>query len=96
MGQEDPKIPVHAFFAAAQEVINGRLTNTQVKTFLEMDSAAQTEYDTIGATAPVGTTALALAQKSLWLDGIHGIFILAEGGYPGYDTPADVRTKLGI
>jgi hypothetical protein len=96
MGLEEPKIPVHAFFAAAQEVINGRLTTAQVKSFLEMDAAAQAEYDTIGATAPSGSTALATAQKSLWLEGIHGIFLLAEGAYAGYSTPAAVRTKLGI
>jgi hypothetical protein len=96
MGLEEPKIPVHAFFAASQEVINGRLTAAQVKSFLDMDAAAQTEFDTIAATAPSGTTALATAQKSLWLDGIHGIFLLAEGGYSGYSTAAAVRTKLGI
>lgn len=92
----EPKIPVHDFFAAAQEIINGRLTAAQVKTFLNMDAAAQAEFDTIAATAPAGTNATALANKALWLEGMHGIFLLAEGRYPGYSTPAEVRTKLGI
>lgn len=97
--EDDPtlsKIPVHAFFAAQQEVIAGRLTLTQVKTFLQMDTAAQSEYDTLAATAPTGTTAAALANKALFIEKIHGVFILAEGRYPGYSTPAEVRSKLGI
>ena len=96
MGLEEPKIPVHAFFAAQGEVIAGRLTLEQVKTFLSMDAAAQAEYDTLAATAPTGTTAAAVAAKAIFLEKIHGVFILAEGQYPGYSTPAEIRTVLGI
>lgn len=96
MGLESPKIPVHAFFAAAQEIIAGRLTTTQVKNFLNMDASAQTEFDAIAATAPTGSTATALANKALWVHGIHSIFVLAEDRIPGYDTAANVRSKLGI
>ena len=97
VGEPDqPKIPVHAFFAAAHEIVMGRLTVAQVKTFLDMDAAAQTEMDALVALAPVGTTALATAQKAQFVESIHGVFILAEGRYPGYDTPAAVRAKLGL
>jgi hypothetical protein len=27
---------------------------------------------------------------------MHAVFVLAEGGYTGYNTAAAVRTKLGI
>lgn len=96
MGLEEPKIPVHDFFAAQNEIIAGRLTIAQVKTALGMDAAAQAEYDTLAATAPTGTTATALANKALFISGIHAVFILAEGGYTGYNTASAVRTKLGI
>ena len=98
-GSIDPtrsKIPVHAFFAAQSEVIRGGLTVAQVKTFLNMNAAAQTEYDILAATAPTGSTATALANKALFVEKMHSIFILAEGRYPQYSTPAEVRTKLGI
>ncbi len=96
MRLEEPRIPVHHFFAAQQEIISGRLTVAQVKSFLQMDAAAQAEYDALIALAPSGTSATALANKALYISGIHAIFLLAEFGYPGYSTPAEVRAKLGI
>lgn len=96
MGLEEPKIPVHDFFAAAGRIIAGQLTATQVKNFLALDAAAVTEFDALAATAPTGSTATALANKALWISGMHEIFVLAESRYPGYDTPANVRSKLGI
>jgi hypothetical protein len=97
MDLETPRIPVHDFFAAGQEVIEGRLTVAQVKTFLAMDAAAQLEMDVLVATAPTGSSAAATANKAIWLGKIHAVFILAESRrYPGYDTAAAVRLKLGI
>lgn len=96
MHLEEPHIPVHDFFAAGHEIVMGRLTVAQVKTYLAMDAAAQTEFNTMVALAPTGTTALATAQKAQYVESQHSIFILAEGRYPGYSTPAEVRTKLGI
>lgn len=96
MRLEEPKIPVHFFFAAQSEVIAGRITIAQVKAFLNMDVACAAEYDALAATAPTGSTSTALANKALFIEKIHAIFILAEGLYPGYSTAAEVRTKLGI
>lgn len=96
-GQPDqPKIPVHDFFAAGQELIMGRLTGAQIKTGFAMDATAQAEFDSIVALAPTGGTALATAQKAQFVESIHSIFILAESRYPGYATPAAVRGKIGI
>ena len=94
--ESDVKIPVHDFFAAQSEVIAGRLTLAQVKTYLNMDAADQTEYNTLAATAPTGSTAAAMANKALFIEKIHAVFVLAESRYPGYSTPAEVRSKLGI
>jgi len=96
MGLEDPKILVHDFFAAANEIVAGRLTVEQVKTYLNMDQTAQDEFDALVALAPTGSNATANAAKALYIESIHSIFILAENLYPGYNTPANVRTKLGI
>lgn len=96
MALETPRIPVHHFFAAAHEIIVGRLTVAQVKTALVMDAAAQSEMDALVALAPTGTSATALANKALWVNGVHSVFMLAEGRYQGYDTPANVRAKLGL
>jgi len=63
MALEEPRIPVHIFFAAQSEIIRGALTVAQVKSFLNMDVAAKTEYDLLVATAPTGTSATALANK---------------------------------
>jgi len=90
------KIAVHAFFAAQSEVIAGRLTLAQVKAFLNMDAEDQAEYNTLAATAPTGTTGTATANKAIFIEKVHAVFILAEGRYPGYSTPAEVRSKLGI
>jgi len=96
MALEEPRIPVHVFFAAQSEIIRGALTVAQVKSFLNMDVAAKTEYDLLVATAPTGTSATALANKALFVDKLHSIFMLAEGRYPQYSTPSEVRAKLGI
>jgi hypothetical protein len=96
MHLEQPHISAHIFFAAQQEIIMGRLTVAQVKSYLELDAAAQAEYDALVALAPTGNTASALANKSLYINSIHGVFILAEKRAPGYSTPDEVRAKLGI
>lgn len=96
MGIEQPKLPVHDFFAANHERIEGRLTRADVISLFAMDAATVLEYDRLVASAPTGTSALATAQKALFIEKIHAVFILAEGGYAGYNTSAAIRLKLGI
>ena len=92
------KIPVHAFFAANHERIEGRLTRQQVIDMFAMDAATIVEYDTLTATAPTGSNALQTALKSLFIEKIHAVLILANAKirYAGYTTPAEVRVKLGL
>lgn len=96
MGLEAPKIPVHAFFAAVHQRVDGALTRQNVIDMFAMDAAAVTEWDLVAALFPTGSTALAEAQKAKFIEKIHAIFILAEGRYAGYDSAAAVRAKLGI
>ena len=86
-------IPVHDFFAAVSEIITGRLTSAQVQTFLAMTAADLVDWNAIVALLP---PAAQVANRSIFAHGIHSIFLLAEGRYPQYTTPTEVRLKLGI
>lgn len=99
MGLEEPYISTHTFFAAGQAIVEGNLTVAQVKTAFSMNAAAIAEFDALVALAPTGSTALATAQKSMYVNKLHSIFLLVNDHdyvFPGYSTPAEVRTKLGI
>lgn len=88
---EDRRMSVHTFFAAASEVERGALTNTQVKNYYNMTAPDIVDYDALVALVTGAAAArLAVIQR------IHAVFILAEARAPGYDTPANVRSKLGI
>ena len=84
-------IPVHAFFAAASEIERGALTTTQVKNFWAMTAPDIVDFD-----AMVALVTGAAAAKLAVIQRLHAVFLLAEGRYPGYDTAANVRSKLGI
>lgn len=91
---ENRWVPVHSFFAAQLEVLQGNLTVAQVKAFLSMTAADEVDYDAMVALV---TAAPTLEEKHLVVQQTHSIFILAEDRVSGlYDTPADVRSKIGI
>jgi hypothetical protein len=95
------KIPVHTFFAACGEIIAGRLTVAAVKTLVWVPGGVamrsspndQSEFDALIALAPIASNP---AGRALYLESVHGVFMLAECKISGYDTPALVRAKLGI
>ena len=87
------KIPVHEFFAGQMEVMQGYLTTAQVKNYYLMDSAAITDYDALVALCP---PAAQTANRAVYIERVHAVFLLAEHRTTGYDTPAAVRAKLGI
>lgn len=84
-------IPVHDFFAAASEVERGALTSAQVQTALAMTAPDITDWNAL-----VGLVTGAAAARLAVIQRMHAVFILAEGRYAGYNTPAAVRSKLGI
>ncbi len=91
---EDRWVATHAFFAAQLEVLQGNLTVAQVKTFLNMTAADEVDYDAMIALVTALPT---LEEKHVKTQQFHSIFLLAELRLSGqYDTPADVRTKIGI
>jgi len=90
------KIRVHTFFAANHQRIDSALTRQDVIDMFVMQADDITEYDLLATLAPTGTTALAVAQKAMFIEKVHSIFILAESRMTGYGTPTLVRTKLGL
>jgi hypothetical protein len=103
MGLESPPIAAHAFFAACNELMAGRITATGIKNYLGMNAAASAEFDTLIANAPSTSNATNIANRALYIERVHSVIILAnhqEGNppvpVPGYSTPAEIRTKLGL
>lgn len=90
----DQWIGVHSFFAAQLEVLQNNLTVAQVKAFLSMSPADEIDYDAMIALVVAAPT---LEEKHLLTQQFHSIFLLGELRVSGqYDTPADVRAKIGI
>jgi len=85
-------ISVHTFFAAVGEVVAGRLTSAQVKATWNIPDG-DTDYSHLAAQLPAASLK---GERALYLEGIHGVFMLAEVRFSGYATPAEVRAKLGI
>ena len=87
----DRNIAVHLFFAAMVEMSEGEITSAQVKNYLNTTSADDVDLDALVALAPS-----TVAERSIYVNRIHAVFMLAAAAVPGYDTPAAVRSKLNI
>jgi hypothetical protein len=98
----DPQITVHFFESAAAEWATGNITGAQANamvvamTGVPLSTAAQTEAQAIVSTVPTGSTAALQAARALKLLEINHVLLLAASRLAPYDTPAAVRTRLGI
>lgn len=90
------KIHTHLFFGVNHQRVEGQMTRAQVIAALGLTGDQVTEYDALAALAPTGTTAIDVARKAMFLEGIHSALICAESRVEGYDTPAELRAKLGL
>lgn len=90
------KISVHQFYAINNERIQGRQTRQNVIDVLGLVGDDITDYDALAILAPNGSSTVQEVLKSHFLGSVHSIFLLAETRTPGYDTPAAVRSKLGM
>lgn len=97
------KVPIHQFQAAAAEWARGRMTAAQAIAMFELTAAEQTEAQALVATvtsiAIAGTAvqqADARARQALRMQEIDHVLLLAEAQVAPYDTPAKVRTRLGL
>jgi hypothetical protein len=98
----DNRVPVHAFQSVISEWARGRITGPQANAIIEHVSGApltvpeQTEAQALVASIPVGTTAANKADRAMRLFEIDQILLLADSAAPGYATPTEVKTKLGV
>lgn len=85
------KMPVHQFTAACYEIAFGPRTVAQIKTYYAMDTETATEFDALVAKV-VGTDAV----RHRIIFQIEQVMLLAESSATNYDTPALVRSRLGL
>jgi hypothetical protein len=84
-------LSAHGVYAAAILIAVGQFTAAQFKAAIGATPADATDIDALIATVPA-----AAAARAIRIHEIHAVFILAEDRATGYNTPALVRTKLGI
>ena len=89
----DRFIRVHQFFAAITEMMAGQLTAAQVQTFYAMTAEDLADWNAIAALIPPPSQN---ANRVMFLERIHAVFILAERRVPLYSTPTEVRARLGL
>jgi hypothetical protein len=85
------KITVHEFAAASYEVAFGPRTVAEIKNYYAMTPEDAAEFDALTAKV-TGTD----AQRHRLVFQIEQVFILSEMRAPFYDTPAKVRSRLGL
>lgn len=99
LGTEGAKIPVHGFQAALAEFGRGKINGTQAQAIIEslsgepLTPAEVTEAQTLLSTV---TNAGGATAKLARVKEIEDVLVLAEPLSPGYDTPAQVKTRLGV
>src|SRR5690349_12424011 len=85
------RIPVHQFAAACYEIAFGPRTVAQIKTYYNMSAADATEFDALVAKV-TGTDPV----RHRIIFQFEQVLLLAETRATNYDTPALIRTRLGI
>lgn len=87
---DEPKLPVHYFYAALTELAAGEFTRAQIITMFGIEVSEEAELDAIID----GYTNATVARKQEYLEFIHRMFMLAEANAPGYITKADLDARL--
>ena len=85
------RLAVHDVYAASMEMAVGRLTVAQFKAAINSTPEDNVDIDALVASIPS-----VAATRAIRIHEIHAIFILAERRFQSYNTPALIRTKLGI
>lgn len=98
-GADQPfKIPIHQFSSLLADLGRGRITGQQVQDAITLISGAPlTPAEVTEAQTLFGTITGAVTAKLARAKEIDDVLILAETFVPPhYDTPAHVRTRLGV
>lgn len=91
-----PKLPVHQFQATLAEFGRGRLTGPQAQAVIDTFSDPLTPAEVTEAQTLLATITGSATAKLARCVEIDQVLMLSEVHAPGYDTPAAVRTRLGV
>jgi hypothetical protein len=96
MGIEAPKIPVHGFFAALQEVALGAMTPAQIVAAYALSAPEQAEA--IALRDRILQESSANAGIARWRKAVEfeNVLVLGEKLIAPYDTDAAVKARLGV
>lgn len=103
---EGERIPLDNLYAILRLWIAETVTSTQAKTILGLSEGEATEFDALLGTAPADLsdlTGLLTPVASLgknprqeWSDWVRSVLIGLESRFSGFQTVAEVRSKLGL
>lgn len=93
----DGKIPVHVFNAVFAEYARSQMTGGQAQAAVEAASGAPlTSAEALEAQALLTTVTGSATARLARAKVIEDVLILGEHNTPGYQTPTQVRTRLGV
>lgn len=88
-GVENPKLPVHQFWAAYAEWRKGKVTEADVKTaFAIVDGTDLSEWNWLSGKYDAST------DKPNFVEKLHVIFLLAESSLFGYEVEANIQARI--
>lgn len=90
------RIPVHDFFSGALLRVEGVLSQAELVALFTLVSADLVDLAALAALAPSGGTTQLVVNRIRYINMVHAVLLLAEARHIGFQTPAQVRTKLGI
>lgn len=83
-GEVQPKLPVHQFYSALIEWDAGETTRATIVTHFNLDASDEVDLDWLKGKFDASLNKREFAER------IHGIFMLAETGYPGFTTQPEL------
>ena len=87
----EPHLCPHDVIGMLKEWARGALTRADVVSMLEVSPADESDLDWLRAQYDAKANASA---KQLFLSDLWSILLLAENGYPGYSTQAEVVSQI--
>ena len=92
-----PRIPIHYFSATMAEFARGRITGAQAQAILDAASGASlSASEIVEVNALLATVTGSATAKLSRANEIDDVLMLAERQFPPYNTPALVKTRLGV
>lgn len=90
-GYSGDKISPHALYGMMRELARGVIDKQYMIDNLDLDAGDETDLDWLIAQYQSRPTAEA---KELFLQGLWGIILISEIGFPGYENQAEVVAKI--